>query len=48
MLLTVLCYSIVVMDSPELRDRLPDIEMNIRTVGAGKMETALIFNTHQH
>ncbi len=48
MLLTVLCYSNVVMDSPELRDRLPDIEMNIRTVGAGKMETGLIFNTHQH
>ena len=25
------------MDSSELLDRLPDIEMNIRTVGTGKV-----------
>ena len=34
-IITVLCCIILVMDTPELRDRLPDIEMNIRTVGAG-------------
>ncbi|CAB3988945.1 Hypothetical predicted protein [Paramuricea clavata] len=33
-----------VMDTPELRDRLPDIEMNIRTVGAGILNISyLIF-----
>ena len=25
------------METPELRDRLPDIEMNLRTVGAGRL-----------
>lgn len=28
-------YPISVLDTPEMRDRLPDIEMNLRTVGAG-------------